>query len=264
MQSSLTRKLPIENYMNNSRILLAIFSLALLTSCSKKLSGIGWMGDRSKLDIRQVDFEYFSGKAKIYYKDHELDIKAKANVRMRKDSVIWISFSAVGIQGARCLINQDSITILNMFKKEYYVFDYDSLSRQFNFDINFESIQSAAIGNLIKSNGSGDNVAKTGDFFVLHQNSGSVTINNYVNPNTMKLERVEMLEDESKNSATISYYDFQVLKNTVFPFSAVISLFYTADNKTLNTQIEFEYNKAEIENKELKFPFNIPKKYVRK
>ncbi len=250
--------------MNNSRILLAILLLASFTSCSKKLSGISWIGDRSKLDVQQVNFEYFSGKAKIYYKDHELDIKAKANVRMRKDSVIWIAFSAVGIQGARCLINRDSITIVNMFKKEYYVFDYDSLSKQFNFDVNFESIQSAAVGNLIKTNSNGDHVEKTGDFFILQQNSGSVSINNYVNPKTMKLERVEMLEDRSKNSATISYYDFQLLEEHVFPFSAIISLFYKADNKTLNTQIEFEYNRAEIEDKELKFPFNIPKKYVRK
>ena len=73
-----------------------------------------------------------------------------------------------------------------------------------------------------------------------------------------------MIENESKNSATINYYDFQMVENQAFPFSAVISLFYKADNKTLNTLIEFEYNKAEIEDKELRFPFNIPKKYVRR
>ncbi|MEM9857529.1 MAG: DUF4292 domain-containing protein, partial [Bacteroidota bacterium] len=205
-----------------------------------------------------------SGKAKINYKDSELDIKAKANVRMKKDSVIWIAFSAVGIQGARCLINKDSITVLNLFKKEYYVYNYDSLSEQFNINVDFESIQSAALGNLVKVNDEEDNVEKTEDFFILKQRSGSVAIDNFVNPLTMKVERVQMLENESKNSATINYYDFQMVENQAFPFSAVISLFYKANNKTLNTLIEFEYNKAEIENKELKFPFNIPKKYVRR
>lgn len=264
MQNSLIRKLQTGNYMNKSYILFAIFTLALLSSCSKKITGISFTSDDSKLDVREVDFDYFSGKAKINYKDHELDIKAKANVRMKKDSVIWISFSAVGIQGARCLINKDSITIVNMFKKEYYVFNYDSLSKQFNFNVNFESIQSAAIGNLIKPNGQTDHVEKRDDFFILEQNSGSVNINNYVNPQTMKLERVEMIEDKSKNSGTISYYDFQMVENQAFPFSAIISLFYKADNKTLNTQIAFEYNKAQLEEKELRFPFNIPKKYERK
>ena len=47
-------------------------------------------------------------------------------------------------------------------------------------------------------------------------------------------------------------------------FSAIISLFYAANKGTLNTVIEFEYSKAEIEDKPLKFPFTIPKKYERK
>ncbi len=248
------------------KILFIAFFFSLLGSvgCSKKISGIGPVDNMNILNVQQVDFDYFSGKAKINYKDSELDIKAKANVRMKKDSVIWIAFSAVGIQGARCLINKDSITVLNLFKKEYYVYNYDSLSEQFNINVDFESIQSAALGNLVKVNDEEDNVEKTEDFFILKQRSGSVAIDNFVNPLTMKVERVQMLENESKNSATINYYDFQMVENQAFPFSAVISLFYKANNKTLNTLIEFEYNKAEIENKELKFPFNIPKKYVRR
>lgn len=250
--------------MNRYSLLISISFILVLGACSKKISGIGSVDDSNKLDVQQMDFNYFTGKAKINYKDSELDIKAKANVRMKKDSVIWIAFSAVGIQGARCLINKDSITIVNLFKKEYYVYDYDSLSKQFNINVDFESIQSAALGNLVRVNGKEDNVEKTDDFFILKQRSGSVLIDNFVNPMTMKVERVQMVENESKNSATINYYDFQMVENQAFPFSAVISLFYKADNKTLNTLIEFEYNKAEIEDKELRFPFNIPKKYVRR
>ncbi|MEM7106649.1 MAG: DUF4292 domain-containing protein [Bacteroidota bacterium] len=243
---------------------ISLIILVALGACSKKIAGIGSVDNSNELAVQQVDFDYFSGKAKINYKDSELDIKAKANVRMKKDSLIWIAFSAVGIQGARCLINKDSITILNLFKKEYYVYHYDSLSKQFNINVDFESIQSAALGNLVQVNEKDDNVEKADDFFILHQKSGSVLIDNFVNPQTMKVERVQMVEKESKNSAIIKYYDFQMIENQAFPFSAVISLFYQADNKTLNTLIEFEYNKAEIEYKELKFPFNIPKKYVRR
>ncbi|MEM8566679.1 MAG: DUF4292 domain-containing protein [Bacteroidota bacterium] len=250
--------------INKLCLLASLIILFASGACSKKVSGIGSVDDSNQLDVQQVDFNYFSGKAKINYKDSELDLKAKANVRMKKDSLIWISFSAVGIQGARCLISKDSITILNMFKKEYYVYHYDSLSAQFNINIDFESIQSAAVGNLVQLNEKDDNVEKTEDFFILHQRSGSILIDNFVNPQTMKVERVQMIENESKNSATINYYDFQMVENQAFPFSAVISLFYKADNKTLNTLIEFEYNKAVIEDKELKFPFNIPKKYVRR
>jgi len=250
----------------SKRILLPILALMLLiTACSKNLTGVSWnFLDKNKLDVQEFDFEYFSGKAKINYKDDELDLKAKANVRIKKDSAIWISFSAIGIQGARCMITQDSITVLNLMKKEYYVFYYDSLSDQFNFEVDYDAIQAVAFGNLIRDRSKNDKVSKEKEFYLLEQRSDSVQIANYVSQRTMKIERVQMLEESSKNTGIIRYYDYGMVKNNAFPFSGIISLFYKADGKTLNTVIEFEYSKAEIEDKPLKFPFNIPKKYERK
>ena len=251
----------------NSRRTAWVFLVitAAFFGCSKKTSGISWnFLDRNKLEVQESDFEYFSGKAKINYKDDELDIKAKANVRLRKDSVIWISFSSIGIQGARCLINQDSITIMNLVKKEYYVFHYDSLSEQFNFDVSYDAIQAAAFGNLIKDRNNSDVVEKEEGLYILKQNSGNVTIDNFVNPKTMKIERVEMTEGSTQNTAVIRYYDFHMVEKSAFPYSAILSIFYKDGMKTLNTVIEMEYSKAQLEDKELKFPFNIPKKYERK
>ena len=246
-------------------MMLVLLVISGFTGCSKRTSGISWnFLDKNRLDIQEADFDYFSGKAKINYKDDELDIKARANVRIRKDSVIWISFSSVGIQGARCLINKDSITIMNLVKKEYYVFNYDSLSKQFNFDVNYEAIQAATFGNLIKKRDKSDIVEKEEGLYILKQSSGNVSISNFVNPKTMKIERVEMTEDSTKNTAVIRYYDFQMVEKSAFPYSAILSIFYKEGVKMLNTVIEMEYSKAEIEDKELKFPFNIPKKYERK
>ncbi|MBL3655029.1 DUF4292 domain-containing protein [Fulvivirga sediminis] len=251
--------------MNKYFPLILIVGLLLIASCSKKTTGIKWnFLDRNKLDIQQVDFEYFSGKARIDYKDEKTDLKAKANIRIRKDSVIWISFSAVGIQGARCLINQDSITLMNMMKKEYSVFNYDSLSKQFNFEINYATIQAIVLGNLIVPRSKNDDVEKNEDFYLLKQKLGPIAVENYVNPKTMKIEKIQMKEKASKNSAEMKYSDFQMLEKHAFPYSALVSILYSTKKGSLKTVIEFEYSKAEIEDKELKFPFSIPKKYERK
>lgn len=251
--------------MSKSLLTLILLSLLLFSGCSKKLSDITWnFRDKSTLDVRNIDFKYFSGKAKISFKDNDFDIKAKANIRIRKDSLIWLTFSAVGVQGARILMTQDSITILNLMKKEYYVFYYDSLSKKFNFDINFASIQSTALGNLIIDREEEDEVLKKEDYYILKQQSKQVLVENFVNRKTMKIERVEMAELGTVNKASIVYQDFHVIEDKAFPFSAVISLFYAATQGTLNTVISFEYNKAEFEDKELKFPFTISDKYERK
>jgi hypothetical protein len=50
----------------------------------------------------------------------------------------------------------------------------------------------------------------------------------------------------------------------LFPYNGIISIFYKTPNGIVNNTISFEYNKAEVGDKELKFPFNIPKRYDRR
>ena len=72
--------------MNNKlAALLILITLVLGSGCSNKFQKINWnFLDRNKLDVKEIDFEYFSGKSKINYKDEELDIKARANIRVKK------------------------------------------------------------------------------------------------------------------------------------------------------------------------------------
>jgi hypothetical protein len=80
----------------------------------------------------------------------------------------------------------------------------------------------------------------------------------------MKIEKVEMKETNTNNSLVLNYSNFQPLDNKLFPYNGTISLFYKTLAGILNTTVIFEYNKVEVGGKELKFPFNIPKRYVRR
>jgi hypothetical protein len=224
--------------------------------------------DSSELLIDEASFDYFSGKANMYFKDdsRKKDIKTQATIRMRKDSVIWINLKAAGgvIQGGKALINKDSISIVNDVDKEYYIFTFEDLSKEFGFAINYDIIQSAALGNLIMLRNNDDDVDKLKNFFLLKQQSGTVTISNYINDRTMKLEKLVMRESESKNTLTINYSNFQLVGEKVFPYNGSINLIYKTLSGVLNTSIQIEYSKADMGDKELNFRFNIPKKYERK
>jgi len=178
--------------------------------------------------------------------------------------VIWMTFSVIGVQGGKALINKDSITVVSNVDKEYYVFDYAELSKRYNFDINFGVIQAAMLGNLIKPRSDQDQIAQEASFFMLKQSTGTVEVANYINSASMKIEKVEMKENNTNNSLVLNYSNFQPLSNKLFPYNGTINLFYKTFGGILNTTIIFEYNKAEVGDKELKFPFNIPKRYVRR
>src|SRR5262249_24429889 len=157
--------------------------------------------------------------------------------RIRKDSVIWMTFSVIGVQGGKVLINKDSLTIVSTVNKEYFVFDYAELSRRFNFEINYSTIQAAILGNLISQRSETDVITQGPSFNTLEQNRGTVSITNSINAASRKLEKVEMKESDSKKSITMTYSNFQPVGDKIFPYHGNISIFYKTVGGLLSNTI---------------------------
>src|SRR5580704_149219 len=104
---------------------IVFVSVVLLQACHKKaIPTVSTVIAPKTIAIEEIDFGYLHGKARLNYKDDKKELEVKATVRIRKDSVIWMTLSMIGIQGGKALINQDSVTIVKSVDKEYYVFDY--------------------------------------------------------------------------------------------------------------------------------------------
>jgi hypothetical protein len=245
--------------------LLAFITVALLSfqSCSKKTVPMLPPPPKS-LDIEQIDFGYLHGKARLVFRDEKKEREVKANIRIRKDSVIWMTFSVIGVQGGKALINKDSITIVSTVDKEYYVFDYEELSRRFNFKIDYSVIEAAMLGNPIKNTESEKEIGQEGEREKMIQREGSVTIKSLINPIMKKIEYVELVESTTSNMLKVEYSNFQPLGNKNFAYNGVVNVFYKTASGIINNTITIEYNKAEVGDKELKFPFKIPQRYDRR
>lgn len=249
--------------MLRKSLLYLILTALVFQACTKKATPILAV-EPKKLNIEEIDFEYFHGKARINFKDDKKEREVKSTIRVRRDSVIWMTFSVVGVQGGKALINKDSIVIVSTVDKEYYVFDYKELSERFRFTIDYNVIQAAFLGNLVVPRLPEDKVVQGPSFNLLEQTRGTVSIKNYINAASTKLEKVEMKESDTNNSLTLNYTNFQQVGPKVFPYNGVISLFYKTAAGVLNNTITFEYTKAEVGDRELRFPFNIPRKYERR
>ncbi len=250
--------------MNKSQGFFFIILCMVAAACSKKVITPVLTTPKTALNIEEIDFDYFQGKARMVLRDANKEREVKANIRIRKDSVIWMTFSVIGVQGGKALINKDSITIVSTVDKEYYVFPYKELSERFHFDIDYDVVQAAMLGNPIVPRSTDDEVAQESSMYLLKQNQSSVSVVNYVNAASMKIEKVELKEENSMNSLVINYSNFQPVGSKVFPYNGTINLFYKTLSGLLNTTIIFEYNKAEVGDRELRFPFNIPKRYERR
>jgi hypothetical protein len=259
----------------NRKILFSSFLVFALifSSCQRRhLNKIATNSIVKKKQKRRVkpqtaDFKYLSTKSKIEYTDGLDNFTANASIRIRKDSVIWVSVSpALGVEVLRCLITKDSVFIMNKLQKEYYLFSYLDLKEKLNFDINYGLVESILFGNPPFSELDSDSSYSLSDttFSVLLQSRKNIDINNYVKNSTLKLEKIDLEDRITGNTLNITYEDFKPLENILFAFINKISLKYRNNKGFQNIYIGIVHNKVETGVKDLKFPFNIRNRFERK
>ena len=223
--------------------------------------------EEARTNVAEIDFTYLTAKSKISFKSPEQDIdNANINIRVRKDSLIWLSVSKIGLEAVRCLITRDSITIIDKFHKQYSVYDFPTLSRQFNFEMNFSLLQALIIGNLPLPKRPAQKIKNERDYLLLRQSEGKVLVENYIGEQDRKLKKLMVTEQPTKNTLRLDYEDFTSLNNFLFPYTSLVTLDYKSktDGRFYQTLLKIKHNKVELVEKSPGFPFTIPANYQRR
>ena len=223
--------------------------------------------DEARAHVAEIDFRYLTAKSKISFKSPEQDIdNANINIRVRKDSLIWLSVNKLGIEAVRGLITRDSITIIDKIHREYTVYDFPTLSRQFNFEMNFALLQALIVGNLPLPKRPAQKIKNERDYLLLRQSEGKVLVENYIGEQDRKLKKLMVTEQPTKNTLRLDYEDFTSLNNFLFPYTSLVTLDYKSksDGQFYQTLLRIKHNKVELVDKNPGFPFTIPANYQRR
>lgn len=95
----------------------------------------------------QRDYTWFSAKAKIKFEGEEMRLGGRSNIRMIKDSLIWMNFKKLSIEGSRALIRQDSFWIIYRLDDLYESGTYQELMDAYDLDLSFTELQDLIVGN---------------------------------------------------------------------------------------------------------------------
>lgn len=241
--------------MNKLIFSFIITALGFFISCSPRIGGIF----NRDLGVDQFEFTYLQTRARIDFVSEKQKISAGANVRIRKDSIIWMSLTpGLGVEVARVMIKKDSIYIIDKINKKYMQLSFNELSNQYDFELNYESVESILLGNLIFPY-QRESVSKSEDFITYSQSLDKYQFDNYIGINTRKLEKLKVIDNDTKTVISVNYGEFNLVGEDVLPSVIKARIEYPDESK--NTKLNIEYNKTKVEEKALKFPFNIPSKY---
>ena len=223
--------------------------------------------------VKSAHFNFNLFKAKISgkYNTDEDSFSLKGNIKIKKDSIIWISISpGLGLELGRILMYPDSIFFINRFEKTYFKNSYADLNKKIESPLTFKIMQSFLTGNAmdsfeLKKYYSG---IKDGYFFL-----SSVNQKHYkkierskkranqeiyftsIIPQNFKINKQQYENLKLKRALEIEYKDFEKYDETLFPESIYLSI---RANKEIN--LSLSYSKIELNNP-LKFPFSIPDSY---
>ncbi len=261
-------------------LILAVFSF--LSSCKSNRSlikdpikeyGADYLFE--KLKENELQFDWISAKFAI---DMVIDNKKnsfRGQLRMRRDSAIWISFSpALGIEMARILITTDSVKFINRINKTYFSGDYEFVHDFIGTNVDYDILQSVLLGNDLtyyedgKFRASYDSKeyhlvtggrSKLKKYVKNKHDEDRIYIQNiFLNPETFKITKMKIKEIKKENKKLDAFYDdFQKVEEQLFPYH--LSFDITAENPVW---VDLSYSKINI-NKVLLFPFKITSKYTR-
>jgi hypothetical protein len=104
-----------------------------------------------------LNYTTFYGKAKANYNSSQTSGNATMYIKMKKDSVIWISVTGpLNIEVARALITQDSIKIMNKLENSLRLSSIDQLQKITKLPLTFNDLQNVILGRAILMNGSSE------------------------------------------------------------------------------------------------------------
>ena len=203
------------------------------------------------------------GKAQVNLKGNKQT--ANVSLRMRRDSIIWVSAGLVGVEGVRAVLTRDSVRVLNRIEHTYFTGGYDYLSKLLNVPVSFAQMQALVLGDYLSAPaGTTPTVAteEAGRQRVSYPQAG-VVIERLLQAGTGRVQQMRVSDAATKRNLTVDYTDFRPLEQQPdLPFAH--ATFIQAQQPTSGVvTAAINYSKVNAGRERLAFPFNVPKGYKR-
>jgi Domain of unknown function (DUF4292) len=214
--------------------------------------------EKISVRIDEIDFNYLKIKSKLHFSNGSTSQSANATFHIKKDSAIWFSVNVL-IEAARGVITKDSIHFFALdsktFKRNYYDLSLDSLSRQFNFKLDFKLLQALFVGNMPIKKRDIDSVSMAGNDFLIRQNEPSISLENLILAENHKLKKLVAKPTAGDGKMTVDYDNFLIINELLFPQNDAIEIISQKDGQISQTNVSLQHSKIEFLNENPGFVF---------
>lgn len=206
-------------------LLLLLLPSLLISSCktpseavsAKKIDADSILAAFAK---NSLPFEWLSARTRIHYQDKSQSKSFTAAIRMRKDSVIWISVSTLlGVEAARLLIKDDSVYLIDRLNKKYYAERLAFLQRYVPFPFDIGLMQRIVTGSALMppSHRTSIKTEKNGYVIFSENTFYHNTIN--LNKDDLTISTEHLFDRQNDRSLSLTFDDYKNDSGRLFSYT---------------------------------------------
>lgn len=247
-------------------ISIYIVTAFILLSCKPKQLVVAEQAakeDNKSIEVIQrhyenkLVFETASIRTSASYEDAKQSLSINADLRIKKDEIIWINLKFLGFPAAKAFITPTRVSYYEKINNTYFDGDYSTLSKWLGTDLDFKKVQNLLLGRPI------DNLTK--EVFLMQIVDNLFQLKNKNTAQTQKtfsfesgnflLKKQVVSQPVNQRSVTVTYPAYQNIETTFLPTGIQIEAIQKDAVK-----IDLEYKKITF-NENLTYPYEVPNGY---
>ncbi|HQU59467.1 MAG: DUF4292 domain-containing protein [Phaeodactylibacter sp.] len=246
---------------------LMLMGLLVFSSCSTARKG----GKTARKEINsaylleqlsqtRLQPDWFESKLRIDYSDESQSVSASATIRMKRDSLVWLSVRKLGFELARMLVTTDSVYALDRINNEYTIESLDFLATSYGLPADLRQLQDFILGNAIFFDPTGMKAEPLGSAYHLSGRGAQMESDYWIDASDFHLNRMAFndIRNEQKMSVGLEEYG-QLSGNQKFSYLRNLELDGRYTGKT-TVGLKFSSVETDIP-KDIRF--EIPNRYTR-
>jgi hypothetical protein len=245
--------------------ILAVVLAFLLIGCKSK-QAVASAAAKDTAEISKIinghyanetNFKTLNIKANAKYEDPSQSHSLNADIRIKKNEIIWINIKILGFPIAKALITPAKVSYYEKINNTYFEGDFSMLSNWLGTDLDFQKVQNLLLGKSIDDLSKGNWISGINDkLFKLSQAQTTDIYKEFYFEAANFLLKKETITQASQNRALeIQYPSYKEVERIFLPNEINIK---AAQKDKISIAIEY---KNTTFNENLNYSYAIPSDY---
>jgi hypothetical protein len=247
------------------KYILAVVFAGFLIGCKSK-QAVATLAAKDTAEITKIinghyangsDFKTLNIKANAKYEDRSQSHSMNADIRIKKNEIIWINIKILGFPVAKALITPTKVSYYEKINSTYFEGDFSMLSNWLGTDLDFQKVQNLLLGKAIDDLSKGKWISEINEklFKLSPATTTDITKEFYFEAANYLLKKEAITQTSQKRALEIQYPSYSEVERMFLPNA--INIKATQKDKI---SIAIEYKNTTF-NENLSYSYSIPSDY---